>query len=94
MSYNGYKNYETWCICLWIDNDEGMAQRWGDRARDLHKQDAKGWVTALADEMKDAFDNEAPELSGFWSDIFRSAFNEIDWVEVAQTRADIDTVTL
>ncbi len=24
MGYNGYKNYETWNVCLWIGNDEGL----------------------------------------------------------------------
>lgn len=24
MSYNGWKNYETWNVTLWIGNDEGM----------------------------------------------------------------------
>ena len=24
MSYNGYKNYETWNVVLWINNDEGF----------------------------------------------------------------------
>lgn len=25
-SYNGWKNYETWNVALWIQNDEGMYQ--------------------------------------------------------------------
>ena len=24
MSYNGWKNWETWNVALWIGNDEGM----------------------------------------------------------------------
>ena len=24
MSYNGYENYETWNVALWIQNDEGL----------------------------------------------------------------------
>jgi hypothetical protein len=28
MSYNGWSNYETWNVKLWMDNDEGSYNYW------------------------------------------------------------------
>ena len=41
MSYNGWKNYETWNVALWIDNDEGL-YNW---AKDYTSY--KDFITAL-----------------------------------------------
>ena len=29
MSYNGWTNYETWAVKLWMDNEEGSYERLG-----------------------------------------------------------------
>jgi hypothetical protein len=31
--YNGWTNYETWDLKLWIDNDQGLAEHWQEAAR-------------------------------------------------------------
>jgi hypothetical protein len=78
MSYNGYKNYETWAICLWIDNEEDTYLSWKDRAKELllearesllddanNDEIAKASEDArirLADELKDHFEEVMPDL--------------------------------
>lgn len=35
--YNGWTNYETWAVNLWIDNDGGT-ERWTERASEILAQ--------------------------------------------------------
>ena len=32
--YNGWTNYETWAVKLWIDNEQGTQLAWQDAARE------------------------------------------------------------
>lgn len=32
--YNGWTNYETWAVNLWIDNSESAFNEWHERARE------------------------------------------------------------
>ena len=35
--YNGWTNYETWVVNLWMDNEEGTQRHWAQTARDCHE---------------------------------------------------------
>lgn len=101
-SYNGYTNYETWNICLWIDNEEGSQDYWLETSREIAKEvresgdyddvdSAKSAaVSELAARMESEFEEAMPDFNGFWNDILRTAFDRINWSEAAATRFDDD----
>lgn len=47
--YNGWKNYETWAVALWIDNEESSQNYWLDRAREAwaERDEPFGWEATI-----------------------------------------------
>ena len=73
MSYNGWTNYETWAVKLWIDNDQGSQEYWLEAARELVSDYDEDWNpdrdeylgnvrTQLADRLKDEHEEAAQEI--------------------------------
>lgn len=98
MSYNGYKNYETWCVNLWIDNQSAQQGWWADEARRCYSEAASNSnfsksevaVDMLADRLKDEHEDGASEAidsmscgNGVFGDLLRAALSEVDWREIA-----------
>lgn len=78
-SYNGWSNYETWNVALWLDNEQGTY----DEARDMARH-ARG-VGALADSLKSWIHDMAPDLgASMFSDLLTAALGEVDWYEIAE----------
>lgn len=95
--YNGWTNYETWCVKLWMDNDEYTYNDWNDRAReawDAADHDHDEARTRLADMLRDYWDRESDErlaeLGGqvpnsCYADLLNAALSEVDWHEIADS---------
>jgi 7-cyano-7-deazaguanine synthase in queuosine biosynthesis len=77
--YQGWKNYETWDVALWIDNDQGAQEvvfEMGIDAKD---------TSAFADSIKEFIEEMTPELeASMFSDMLNAALGEVDWYELAK----------
>jgi len=36
QEYNGWHNYETWAVSLWMNNEEGSSDHWREQAKDAY----------------------------------------------------------
>lgn len=79
-TYNGWKNYETWCVALWIDNEPGEYLFWRDRAKATLSE------LELADELKSHHEDAIHDMKlyGFAADLMNAALSEVDWREIAE----------
>ena len=84
-TYNGWTNYETWLVALWIDNEEHSHHFWRDVARE------RDTVYEFASEMRETFETMAENKVGasdFWADMMGAALSEVDWHSVAGNLID------
>lgn len=85
--YNGWSNYETWCVNLWLSNDQGIYEAVNELI-DGYDEDAN--VIAIADDIE-AFVGELPECASvreqanFVSDLLGASLSVVDWYEIATT---------
>jgi len=85
--YNGWSNYETWNVKLWMDNDEGSYHYWQEETESIltREQDKDAATGRLADVLKTEHQDNAPELQGTYADLLGAALSEVDWYEIAES---------
>ena len=82
--YNGWKNYETWLVALWINNDQGTQETVLDMARECSGNEHERYD--LSHQLKDWIEEMNPlnENADLFADLLNAALSEVDWYEIAK----------
>jgi len=92
-TYNGWTNYETWCVKLWIDNEQGSYDYWRERTREVWDAAEADTILSrsqrarydLQEALKDEHQEAAPEMVNVFGDLLGAALSEVDWREIADS---------
>lgn len=89
-NYNGYANYQTWLLKLYLDNDQYTQECYKEMVLQAYEESEKdkyetincilNYIESELDEMQ-----EESRLDGLMKDLLISAIEKIDLQEIAET---------
>ena len=100
MSYNGYSNYETWAVQLWIDNSESSSAFWRRLAEEVYNHQAseqahfskvEDAAYILTEKLRDSYNNGMEVLLSdgnatgtIWADLLNASVCAVNFGEIAK----------
>jgi hypothetical protein len=85
--YNGYTNYETWNLSLWLDNDREWNRAVNDKAlglvNDVLTKDEE--IEFLKNFIIDLVQDDEPKIEpSFFSDVLNASIREVNFREISE----------
>jgi hypothetical protein len=98
QEYNGWPNYETWCVSLWMDNEQGSQEFFRETAKEIYAEAAASSIFTRAEHARFRFaewlsehhaDNR-PEMPtcGLYYDLLSGALSAVNWDRIARHYID------
>ena len=79
-TYNGWKNYETWLVNLWLTNEECYY----GQLREIVKNFNTTYEQADELEQYVRFAVDTVDLPGLRLDLLGAALSRVDWLEIVE----------
>jgi hypothetical protein len=89
-TYQGWTNYETWNVNLWLVNEQSDLERWQGRAKAmLETHGPRKAVSVLAQLLEAHYDEEAyswidDQPPCCFSDLLLASLRQVNWREIAE----------
>lgn len=86
QGYQGWKNYQTWVVALWFDNEQWIyheARLIAQDTKTLHLSEKCEDLRALA-EVVVCYE----ELKGLAHDLMGNALDDVDWQSIIEHMAE------
>ena len=97
--YNGWGNYETWLVALWLNNDQSTysywqeaAERFQENASECQQVQSGVWTIdeaakfTLGDALRSEIEEGNPiEEVCLYGDLLQAALSEVNWYEIAES---------
>jgi len=83
-TYNGWTNYETWCVNLWLDNDQGTQEM----VQDICETDAT--LYDKSNELQNFVEEINPLSDGasMFTDLLNGALSMVNYREIIENHLD------
>lgn len=89
-TYNGWTNYETWVVGLYLDWD-GLRELFVEEKEEEDEEEKELSVYKISQRLKEMHENDFfPEGldNGLYCDLLRGALSEVNWFEIAKHVVD------
>ena len=94
-SFNGWKNWETWCVNLWLDNDSPATSEYLHELSN-RKHNAPHVLADMLREQVNTWLHDLEELhelpTSMWTDLVIGTLQSVDWDGIIDAHREADNV--
>lgn len=92
--YNGWSNWETWCVALWLNNDSPSTAEYLQELSNRQHLPVYTLADMLRDQVKtwwyDTIEaHQLPEAC-LWADLMIGTLDRVNWYEIIDNHREIE----